>query len=417
MGVKSMSDLQGLGAKIGNFKSESEAKIIAKIRPGSEAIVKEDNGTLSLYEITKDTADKIKAGNKSGTSSKVLEFVIDTDNGSIFDRLSFKQNKSESVNQSQSQSKVQASGQLTGYNKPKTTQLASGINYSEFTHKSGKEQETVRAITLSPSSISKLGVSFSRNSNINFEQTAARKDVLAVMNGTFFTGPDPIGKPAGDVVGTEYGQMNSKDISNKEKKGAFTTSERTVLGNIEKRYSFAVDNNGKAVVFRGGVDNSATTPNGGHLANQYKMSLGGGVLLFDKSNTDGKKMYDLISNGNSSYNKQYANLNDDRIIKSGNGGDPDRVAPRSAMGIMSDGSVVIMNASEGKYRKTKGAGMTPYELAKTMKEMGCVTAVMFDGGGAPVMIAKDNKGKTVTHTTPHESDGYGNNKSVIVINK
>lgn len=305
---------------------------------------------------------------------------------------------------------------ISGYKEPKVTQLATGITYNEYIHSSGDKKETIRAITLNTSNLNKLDVNFSRNSSLNFEKVAKQSDVLAVMNGTFFTGNQANGKPAGDIIGTEFGELSDIDKKFYEKKGAFTIAEDSIISNIENRYSFSIDNNGKATVFRGGIDN-LTVMNGKNYSNQFKMSIGGGVLLFDTSNTDGKKMYDSIGNGKNSFNSVYKNNNDERIVKSGNGGDPSRIAPRSAMGILSDGSVVMINASEGIYRKPGGNGMTPYDLAKAMKEMGCVTAIMFDGGGAPTMIAKDQNGKIVTHTTPHESDGYGNNKSMIVINK
>lgn len=310
------------------------------------------------------------------------------------------------------------SDHINGYQKPKTVELAEGVTYKEYISNNNSPTETIRAVNISPEKLSKLNVDFSRSSSLNFNDIAKNSNTLVVMNGTFMTSTDASGRPAGDIVGKEFGKVPAKDISKGEKSGKFTISENTVISNIEKRYSFAIDKNNKATIFRGGIDNPAIKPDSNHSADNYNFSLGGGVLLFDKSSSSGKILFNQVKPSNDDkFNSEYLKNNDSRITGKGQGGEPSRIAPRSAMGIMPDGSVVMVNSSEGKYRRTNGAGTTPYELAKIMKDMGCISAVMFDGGGAPVMIAKDKNGKTITHTTPHESGGYGNNKSMIILNK
>jgi len=38
-----------------------------------------------------------------------------------------------------------------------------------------------------------------------------------------------------------------------------------------------------------------------------------------------------------------------------------------------------------------------------MKELGCIRALMFDGGGAPVMVVRTKKGQMLSHTHPEHS--------------
>lgn len=66
----------------------------------------------------------------------------------------------------------------------------------------------------------------------------------------------------------------------------------------------------------------------------------------------------------------------------------DTVAPRTAIGIKEDGSVV-MTVADG--RSTISNGLVLTDLAKYMAEQGCVTAVNLDGGGSSAISIKDMK--------------------------
>lgn len=57
------------------------------------------------------------------------------------------------------------------------------------------------------------------------------------------------------------------------------------------------------------------------------------------------------------------------------------------------------------------------QLAVLMKELGCVRALMFDGGGAPVMVVRTKKGQMLTHTHPEHSrtSNYFYNYSFLVL--
>jgi hypothetical protein len=277
------------------------------------------------------------------------------------------------------------------------SELKDGIDFFELNN--GNDKKTIRAVEINPSNLKNLNVLFSRDSSLNIEKVHKDPKNLVVMNGTFFTGTGVDGRAAGDLKGIE----KSVSLKANEKKGLVTNAETSVRKEIEQRFSFAVDNSGKASIFKGGLDDKKQS--------DFKTSIGGGVLLFDSKDSS---LYKNLNN-ESSYESDYLAKNDKRITSSGQGGDPNRATPRSAIGIMSNGSTVLVNIGEGIYRRA--GGMTPYQVAKTLKEMGCVSAIMFDGGGAPVLKAKDENGKEVTNSSPDIKGGYSNNKSLIVISK
>lgn len=74
--------------------------------------------------------------------------------------------------------------------------------------------------------------------------------------------------------------------------------------------------------------------------------------------------------------------------------------PRSAVGIDETGTVVTIVAVDG--RRTDAKGMTQTELGQLMAELGCYTALNFDGGGSTLM-AVDNNGEKEVVNQP--SDG------------
>ena len=61
-------------------------------------------------------------------------------------------------------------------------------------------------------------------------------------------------------------------------------------------------------------------------------------------------------------------------------------APRTAIGIKADGSVVLF-VVDGR-QAPSSVGMSAYELAQTMIDLGCVTAVNCDGGGTSTFVSE-----------------------------
>ena len=61
--------------------------------------------------------------------------------------------------------------------------------------------------------------------------------------------------------------------------------------------------------------------------------------------------------------------------------------PRTAIGILSNGDYVFV-VSDG--RTSESAGLSLYELAEFMQQLGCVTAYNLDGGGSSTMYFNGN---------------------------
>lgn len=88
--------------------------------------------------------------------------------------------------------------------------------------------------------------------------------------------------------------------------------------------------------------------------------------------------------------------------------------PRQAVGVCSDGTVVIVNA-EG--RQPDSSGLSIYELAELMKAQGCVSALNLDGGGsAGFMTKRSGDEAPVFRNTP--ADGFERNVSsaLLIVN-
>lgn len=74
--------------------------------------------------------------------------------------------------------------------------------------------------------------------------------------------------------------------------------------------------------------------------------------------------------------------------------------PRTAAGVSESGKILYLVTVEGREKNTRG--MTQYELADLMLEIGCYTAVNFDGGGSTEMVAKNDIGTAEILNTPSE---------------
>ncbi len=79
----------------------------------------------------------------------------------------------------------------------------------------------------------------------------------------------------------------------------------------------------------------------------------------------------------------------------------DYLAPRTAIGIKADGTVVMFVA-DGR-QSPSSCGMNNVDLAYTMLAFGCVDALSLDGGGSATLISKREAGSTLTtkHTTSY----------------
>lgn len=348
--------------------------------------------------------------------------VIQTNDKSIFESLSFTKTKvdknnlnvlkfvgdNNSINTTNNESKFSQKvsktsvNTPTGYKEKKTAQLSIGVNYNEFsTNNDDSGKKTVRAVTISPEKYNKISVQFADSKsaiNISDLSNSSQKPLL-VMNGTFF---------GGSVAGDAKGKIHSKG---KVDNGSFVRAEKSVAAKIDNRYTFAITNDNKPVIFKGGLYNpNEKTPHIGKSELDIKTALGGGVLLFDGANSS---MYKAV--GTKAYNSQLGKNNEKDIVNVNIG--LSRECARSAVGIMPNGSIVMVNIGEGQYHREDEGGVTPAKVAKIMKDMGCVSAIMYDGGGAPTMKVKDDKGNIVTTTKPNTNEGYAANKSVFVISK
>jgi hypothetical protein len=295
-----------------------------------------------------------------------------------------------------------ASGLLktpNGYHRTRILQLDTGILYKQYDHsqKGPRPVLTIRAIRIEPRAFSKIQILFSDHYKhpLNFFKVAQRTKTLAIMNWGFFGSI-----PGGDIIGWRCTNQGLKCSS-----GLYHNSEKRTGKRTDRRYTLTINRRNQAQIFRGGL---------GPKSNQwYRLAFGGGILLFDKDMAPAL----WFATGRNSYNTYYLNqrYNELSIIQNGQAGDPRRLAPRSAMGIMADGSLIYMQLGEGKNRLEGGA--TPARLAVIMKELGAVRALMFDGGGAPVMVVRSKLGQVITRTQAEHTrtSNYNYNYSFMVL--
>ncbi|MGE3724657.1 MAG: phosphodiester glycosidase family protein [Candidatus Sericytochromatia bacterium] len=286
-----------------------------------------------------------------------------------------------------------------GYSRTRIFQLSEGILFKQYERlgKGAHPEVSIRALRIEPRAFGKLQVLFSDTAKrpLYFYKVAQRKQTMAIMNWGFFGTI-----PAGDVLGQ---RCSKQGLSCKP--GLFYSSEKRTGKRTDRRYLLTINRRNQAQIQRGGL--------GPQSDKWYQLAMGGGILLFDR---------DLapplwFATGRKHYNTLFASsrYNESAIVSNGQAGDVRRSAPRSALGIMADGSLVYMQIGEGKYRLKSGA--TPARLAVLMKELGCIRALMFDGGGAPVMVVRTKKGQMLSHTHPEHSrtSNYFYNYSFLVL--
>lgn len=331
--------------------------------------------------------------------------ILPEDKSSIVDKKTFSFTKKDLSFQISKNTEIKSTQLSKGF---QPVQLAKGISYTEQNNPKGD----IRIVSVAPAQLGKIGVLFKRDGErIDIDKEFKSGKYLVVTNGTFFGGSFP----AGDMKGTELGKVVTNDYKKKpQTKGLITDGEDRIAKNsnskihygkisisdANKRYTFAISKDGKASIFQGGLETTKHENYSVHDQNKYNMALGSGFLLFDAQHNDVKKANDpeLLLNIESNPNFE-------------------RTTPRSAVGIKPDGSILLVQFGEGADRKIKG--FTINNVVDHMKSLGCSSAVMFDGGGAPTIKAMDSNGKGIVDTKPYNKpdDSYKSNMSLIVISK
>lgn len=268
-----------------------------------------------------------------------------------------------------------------GYLQLEGLQIAKGAYFQQFDlQKRPDPRYTLRSLLLAPRVFKQLQILFSDKAAhpLYAPRVLERTDVRLLMNGTFFGQV-----PAGDILGLRCKELGKLCIP-----GIYARAEQATGKNLNRRYVLAIDRKGKASVFRGGLKPKDYIP--------YRLAMGGGLLLFDKSLAP--ELYRAV--GSPAYSRFYASgrYNHADLVARGQGGDPTRHAPRMAAGILSDGSLLLVTLGEGKYRHSGGAD--PAMMARLLRQLGAIKAVMFDGGGSPQLAIKNQFGELMVRSFP-----------------
>ena len=89
--------------------------------------------------------------------------------------------------------------------------------------------------------------------------------------------------------------------------------------------------------------------------------------------------------------------------------------PRTAIGILKNGSVILMVADG---RSDESAGFDYYELTEYMRSLGCVEAMNFDGGGSTNIVVKDFEYEFFeTKNVPSDGEERPVGNTLLVIDK
>lgn len=268
----------------------------------------------------------------------------------------------------------------SNYRQALAAQLAPGLLYQQFIQKTapGDPAYMLRTLLLHPKALKQLEVLFSDRIHqpLSTEVLLKQTQIQALLNATFFGS-----FPAGDIIGKrcqEYGKICSA--------GIFYRSENLSGKDLNQRYSFAINHQGQARFFRGGLHAQAQR--------QYRLAVGGALLLFDQQYAPA--LYRAI--GSKTYNTLYVQgrYNHPDLVRKGQAGYPFREASRMAIGILSNGGLVLATVGEGRHPR----GASPARMAQIMKQLGAVRALMFDGGGASQMAIKNKKNQLIVRSLP-----------------
>lgn len=177
------------------------------------------------------------------------------------------------------------------------------------------------------------------------------KKIVAAINADYFN--MSTGEPLGALI------MNGKIVS------------QPVKPNYSEAAYFAILKDGTAVIRDRGVDPS-----------DVKEAVGSPIWL--------------VKNG-----KVESRLASDTAI-----------SPRAAVGIKADGSVVFFEA-DGR-QAPRSAGISVYEVALIMYELGCVNACYLDGGGSATFVTR-TEGEEALSVKNSPSDGVERNVSTTLL--
>ena len=83
--------------------------------------------------------------------------------------------------------------------------------------------------------------------------------------------------------------------------------------------------------------------------------------------------------------------------------------PRTAIGYTADNDLILITADG---REGSSIGLTLYELAVYMRQLGCINAINLDGGGSTVMYVK---GQIVNH--PIVPEGIALSNALVIAKK
>ncbi|MFC5284553.1 phosphodiester glycosidase family protein [Pedobacter alpinus] len=213
-----------------------------------------------------------------------------------------------------------------------------------------KAKQHISIIEVSPKSNSKFDLAYQPSELLILDTIAKRKQALAAINGTFFDI-----KNGGSV---DYIESND------------TVINQSRLGK----------NNVRAEHQKGAI-----------LFNNYKLS----IAQWDKTENWEQKFEatDVMVTG------PVLIINQENVVIANDAFNLAR-APRSAIGIKEDGTV-LMVAIDG--RMIEAEGVTIIELQQIMKWLGCSNAINLDGGGSTTLYVKHKKnGQIINHPSDNK---------------
>ncbi len=89
-------------------------------------------------------------------------------------------------------------------------------------------------------------------------------------------------------------------------------------------------------------------------------------------------------------------------------------APRTAIGVKADGTIVMM-VIDGRQSKNNMYGADSREMASIMKYYGCVDAYNLDGGGSSTMVIRDGDRFVVTNSPSDGRERTDGNCILVVV--
>lgn len=232
---------------------------------------------------------------------------------------------------------------------------------------------------------------------------ASQPNLVAAMNGVTMVPTGDMYLPQGDsksnVVGT-----NQTEVHHLAGNNAAANS----------RYRIDILTDGTVRIGRGGIqvtgphDPKLQRGNNGVDPNSVAYSLNGAALLFDKTMPPANAQ---------EFAKQFAANNDSSMVVNMKGSlQENKQSPRSLLGILPDGKVLMVTLGGGSHRPNaknpnpQQGGCTAYDAYLVMRQLGCVQAVMLDGGGAPGIVTQQGM-----QVPSQENDGYAKNGSFFSI--